>query len=192
MAFDALETAVHAAKFVQRNRMKSLVLLLAFTALVSLAAGIIDKFVFVLLIAAELVLAFFLGEWQLRKVGIELVTFVTVLVGFAYGPSSGLAIGGALLALHFVLARNLGPHLVYCIPSMAAVGFIAGYHAALPFGSVAMMGVALSAMYNLLTGAVGTLMFNDLPDELVWSGTNFLLNYMLFTLVAPTVVAALI
>jgi len=192
MAFDALETAVAAAKFVQKNRAKSLVLLLAFTALVSLAAGIIDKFVFVLLVAAELVLAFFLGEWQLRKIGIELVTFVTVLVGFAYGPSAGLAIGGALVALHFVLARNLGPHLVYCVPAMAVVGFVAGYHATLPFGGVALTGVALSALYNLLTGAAGTLMFNDLPDEAIWGGSNFLLNYMLFTLVAPAVVAALL
>ncbi|MCX6820977.1 MAG: hypothetical protein NT016_03435 [Candidatus Aenigmarchaeota archaeon] len=190
MAFDALGAAVHAAKFVQRNRVKSLALLLAFTALVSLAAGIVDKFVFMMLIAAELVLAFFLGEWQLRKVGIELVTFVTVLVGFAYGPSIGLAIGGALVALHFVLARNLGPHLVYCVPAMAAVGFAAGYHAALPFGSMAVLGVALSAMYNLLTGAIGTLMFNDLPDELVWGATNFALNYFMFTAMAPAIIAA--
>jgi len=55
---------------------------------------------------------------------------------------------------------------------------------------VAMLGVSLSALYNVITGAIGTVMFGDFFQELVWSGSNFALNYALFTAVAPAVVAA--
>jgi len=189
MAFDALGALLSVVEYAQKNRGKATAALVAFVALIALAAGMLDKLVFVTLVMAELALAFFLGEWQLRKIGIELVTFVTVLAGFLYGPSAGLMMGGVLVALHFVLARNLGPHLVYCIPTMALIGFLAGYGSSWPFG-VTLLGVALSGLYNIVTGAVGTVMFGDFFEELVWSGSNFALNYALFTALAPAVVAA--
>jgi len=191
MAFDALGTVARAASYAKRNRGRSAVMLLAVMALFSAAAGILDKFVFVLIIFAELVLAFLLGEWQLRKIGVELITFVTVLVGFAYGPAAGLVMGGILITLHFILARNIGAHLVYCIPAMALVGFAAGYGHALQLG-IALLGVSLSALYNVVTGAIGTVMFGDFPDELVWGGTNFALNYVLFTAAAPAILAVVV
>ena len=189
MAFDTLGAALAAVKYARKNRGKTAVTLVAFVAVIAFAVGMFGQFVFVMLVFAGLALAFFLGEWQLRKVGIELVTFISVLVGFVYGPSAGLMIGGVLVALHFVLACNLGAHLLYCIPAMALIGFLAGYGDAWPFG-VAMLGVSLSALYNIVTGAIGTAMFGDFFEELVWSGSNFALNYALFTLVAPAVMAA--
>jgi len=191
MAFDSLGALLSAMMYARKNRGKAAVALVTFVALIAFLTGMLGQFVLVVAVFAELALAFFLGEWQLRKVGIELVTFVTVLVGFMYGPSAGLVMGGVLVALHFVLARNLGAHLVYCIPAMALIGFLAGYGGAWPFG-VAMLGVSLSALYNIVTGAIGTAMFGDFFEELVWSGTNFALNYALFTAVAPAVLAAVV
>ncbi|MFH1623159.1 MAG: hypothetical protein ABIA12_01410 [Candidatus Aenigmatarchaeota archaeon] len=189
MTFDALAALLAVVEYAQKNRGKAAAALVAFVALIAMAAGMLGQFVFVMFVLAELGLAFFLGEWQLRKVGIELVTFVTVLAGFLYGPSAGLMMGGVLVALHFVLARNLGAHLVYCIPTMSLIGFLAGYGHEWPFG-VALLGVSLSGLYNVITGAVGTVMFGDFFQELVWSGSNFALNYVMFTAVAPAVVAA--
>jgi len=191
MAFDALGALLAGMKYARKNRGKAAVALAAFVALIAFLTGMLGQFVLVVVVFAELALAFFLGEWQLRKIGIELVTFVTVLVGFVYGPSAGLVMGGVLVALHFVLARNLGAHLAYCIPAMALIGFLAGYGGAWSLG-VAVLGVLLSALYNIVTGAIGTAMFGDFFQELVWSGSNFALNYALFTAVAPVVVAAVV
>lgn len=193
MAFDALGVAARAAGYVNRNRIKSLLALVAATALLSAATGILDKFVFMFLISAELALAFFVGEWEMKKVGFELVTLISVLAGFMYGPAVGAAMAAMMIVLHFVVSRSLGPYVVYCVPTMVAVGAAAGYaHAWFPAAGVAAVGIVLSALYNVVTGGLGSILSGSPFEDLTWSGTDFLLNYVLFTAVAPALVTAML
>lgn len=190
MAFDALGIVARAARYAKRNRVGTLAALLTATALLSVATGIVDKFVFVVLIAAELVLAFLVGEWELKKVGLELVTLVSVLAGFMYGPATGAAMAAAMVVLHFVVSRSMGPYVAYCVPMMALVGALAGYaHAWFPAAGIAVVGIALSALYNVVTGGLGAALSGSPFDDIVWSGTDFALNYVMFTAAAPAIIA---
>jgi len=194
MAFDIFGVFLDALNFARKNRKKSALILIAGTAMLSFATGLFSHFVFALLIVAELVVAFFVGELDLKKIGLELVTFITVLAGVVYGPLAGAVMGIVLLMLHFVLTRNLGPYVAYCIPAMGVIGLIAGY--ASSFGAVgtdiAVFGVMLSLLYNLITGGLGSLMLNDFFEELVWSGSNFALNFVLFSAFAPVILSVLL
>jgi hypothetical protein len=162
--------------------------MLAAMTLLSVATGLVGKFVFVVLIAAELVLAFLVGEWELNKIGLELVTLISVLAGFVYGPVTGAVIALVMIVLHFVVSRSLGPYVAYCVPMMTVVGALAGYaHAWFPAAGIATVGVALSALYNVVTGGLGTALSGSPVEDLLWSGTDFALNYLMFTAAAPLI-----
>jgi len=190
MAFDALGFVAQAASYAKRHRGKSLAVLLAAMALLSVATGLVGKFVFVVLVAAELVLAFLVGEWELNKIGLELVTLISVLAGFAYGPMAGASMAAVMVVMHFVISRSLGPYVAYCVPMMAVVGALAGYaHVWFPAAGIATVGVALSALYNVVTGGLGTTLSGSPFEDLLWGGTDFVLNYLLFTAAAPLILA---
>lgn len=179
---------------VSKDKKATAAIVLAGLALLSLIAGLFGQFIILMLIIAELVLAFFIGGFDLKRIGIELVTLIVVLAGMAYGPLVGLVLGIVLLTFRFILTRGLGPYIVYCIPAMGIVGLIAGYAAIGNWfgGDITIIGISLSLLYNLITGGLGTLTMQDFFDELVWSGSNFVLNFILFTNVAPIILLAMV
>lgn len=176
-------------KTIRSDRKKIAVVLLVGLGLLSFATGMFSQFVFILLIVAEIVLAFFVGILELKKIGIELVTFTTVLAGVIYSPIVGLVMGLFLVTIHFILTKSLGPYILYCVPMMGVIGLLAG--SGLFAGDVVMLGITLSLFYNLVTGGLGTLILKDFFAEVLWSGTNFVLNYVLFLKVAPIILLML-
>ena len=175
---------------VSKDRKSAAAVILGGVAVLALLTGFLGQFVIFMIIVTELVLSFFIGQFELRQFGIELVTFVTVLSGVLYGPVIGLAVGMVLVTLRFIITKGLGPYVAYCIPMMGVVGLLAGYSASF-FGSVATAGIVLSVAYNLVTASLGTLMMHDFFEELLWSGTNLIVNVALFSYVAPIIIGAL-
>lgn len=188
-----IEYLQDALDFVRKDRKRALIVSLIIFGVVASLFGVLGQFIILLMVAAAVVLAFFVGEFELKKFGVELVTFITVLTGFLYGPMVGLIIGTFLLIIHFILARSLGPYVIYCVPTMAVIGLLAGYAGTGGWfgGDVALVGIILSLIYNLITGGLGTIMFGDFFDELLWSGTNFALNFILFLKIAPMILTVL-
>lgn len=188
-----IDYAIDVLEFLRKDRKRALIISLLFFGLVAVIFGMVERFVVLVLVAATTVVAFFVGEFQLKKFGIELVTFTAVIAGFVLGPSAGLAIGTLLMTVHLVLARSLGPYLFYCVPTMAMIGLLAGYAAAGGwFGAdFVLTGIMLSLLYNAVTAGLGTVLFADFFDEMLWSGTNFALNVLLFSKVAPFALAML-
>ena len=180
-------------KTVRSDRKATIVVLLIGLGLLSFVTGMLSEFVFTVLIVAEIVLAFFVGVFELKKIGIELVTFTTVLAGVIYGPIVGLVMGLFLVTIHFILTKSLGPYIGYCIPMMGIVGLLAGYGAAGSWfgGDITTLGILLSLTYNLVTGGLGTVILKDFFAELVWSASNFVLNYVLFLKFAPIILLML-
>jgi len=162
-------------------------------ALISLVAGVFGEFVILMLAIAAMVLAFFVGEFEMKKIGLELVTLTVVLAGVVYGPIVGGVLGVVLVTFHFILARSLGPYVVYCIPAMGFIGLLAGWATAGAWfgGGIATTGIVLSLTYNLITGGLGSLILQDFFEEFVWSGSNFALNFVLFAKVAPIILLAM-
>jgi hypothetical protein len=194
MKHDALGMLLDAVAFARKDRRRTIGILLAGMAILSFALGIFSQFVFVVLIGAEIIVAFFVGEFELKKLGIEMVTLIAVLSGSVFGPTVGLVIGGVLSALHLALSRALGPYIIYCIPAAALIGFLAGYA---PFsaafgGNVVLMGIVLSVVYNMITSGLGIWISGNFFGDMLWSITNVTLNYVLFTAIAPAVLAAVL
>lgn len=181
-------------RFLRKDRKRVLAASLVFFGLAATLFGVLGQFIIMVLTALSLILAFFVGEFYIRNVGIELVTFTTVLTGFLYGPMTGFMFGMLLLTMHSILARMLGPYIIYCIPMMGIVGLLSGYAGVGNwFGSdFALIGILLSLIYNLVTGTLGTIFGGNFLKELVWNGSNFIMNLILFARVAPMILAILV
>lgn len=179
---------------IRKDRRKTVALIVVGLALISFVSGLFGQFVVLMLSVAAVAIAFFVGEFELKRVGIELVTFTVVLAGFVYGPVVGAVLGFVLLTLHLILARSLGPYVIYCVPAMAVVGMLAGYAATDGWlgGDIALIGILLSLLYNFATAGLGSVMLKDLIEETVWSGSNFVLNVVLFAKFAPIVLSAMV
>jgi hypothetical protein len=190
MAIDALELF----RAVSKDKKRTAVVIVGGLALVSLFAGLFGQFVILMLAIVAMALAFFLGEFEIKKIGLEFVTLTVVLAGFVYGPFSGAVLGVVLLTLHFILTRSLGPYVIYCVPVMGLIGLLAGWAAAGSWfgGNITTIGIALSLAYNLITGALGSLILQDFFEEFLWSGTNFALNFLLFARFAPIILSAMV
>ncbi len=173
------------------NKRKAFLVFLATVGFVFAAAGALGHFVIMVLVMIEIAMAFFIGEFELRKFGFELVTLVAVLTGYLFGPGVGGIMGLALLSLHFILTRSFGAYVFYCVPAMGAVGFLAGSSVFTGWlgGDIALIGIMLSLLYNLVTGGLGSFLFRDTFDEMLWSGTNLLFNLILFYRFAPIVLS---
>ena len=171
-----------------RDKRKVLALIVAFISVLSLAAGLVGQMFIAAIIIAEIALSFFLGRMEIRQFGIELVTLATVLSGALYGPMAGALVGGVLLSMRFVLTKGLGGYVLYCVPMMIVIGAVSGYSVAF-FGGIAVAGIVLSGIYNLVTASLGTAVMNDFIQEAVWSGTDFAINVFLFWYVAPAIFA---
>ena len=180
-----------ALEFIRKDRKRAVVFSLVIFGLVAAFFGVLGQFIIFLLIVATVAVAFFVGQFELKKFGFELVTFTTVLTGFLYGPMVGLTVGLLLVIIHFILSKSLGPYVIYCVPAMAAVGLLAGYAAAGGwFGSdIFMIGVALSLAYNLFTGSVGSILAGNPVDDFIWSSTDFVINFVLFAKMAPLILS---
>lgn len=88
-----------------------------------------SKAVFVFfMIIATVGLAFVVLFFQpLKHIGIELVTFTTILVGFVWGAGAGMTVGFFLLLLHLIIGRySISTYLAWTIPEYIVMGFLAG------------------------------------------------------------------
>ena len=176
-----------------KNKKRSIAVLFGLIVLMSLIAGVMGQLVIVLLVVIAIAVAIIIGKFGMNKIGIELVTFTTVLSGFLFGPFVGAAVGAVLLTLHFFISGSLGIYIVYAVPTMTIIGLISGYPAmAMVFGgSIVKIGIVLSFVYNLITASFGTFFLNDPIDEMMWSGSNFIFNVLLFIKFAPIILSIL-
>src|SRR3989344_1098397 len=144
-------------------------------------------FVFFMMIATIGLAFAILFMPPLKHIGIELVTFTTILVGFVWGPGTGMTVGLILLILHLLIGRyGMSTYLVWTIPEYIAIGFLAGTMKAVGFVnlgiylSVAIVGIniVLTFIFNnayffkYLTYAIVNGMFN--VSLFLYLGTSIL------------------
>ena len=110
-----------------------------------------------------------------------------ILTGFVYGPSIGFMVGFILSILHSILTRSLGPYIIYVIPAMGLLGMFGGYAGLGNWfgGNITMIGIVLSFLYNLTTGGLTAIITGETFKNILWNGTNFILNIILFIRIAP-------
>jgi hypothetical protein len=127
--------------------------LISIAALFLLILFLVQKKIFFLFIFTTLsiVLSIVIGFVPpLKIVGIELVTFSTILTGRFFGPAIGAVFGVCLLTIHLIASRyNGGPYLVWTIPSYALIGILSGFLTDVKMLVAMIIGVVI--LDNLLT-----------------------------------------
>lgn len=129
------------------------ILLIAVPALILLILFLIQKQIFFLFIATvtSILISIIIGFVSPMKViGIELVTFSTILAGNFFGPVTGAVFGVSLLIIHLIVSRySGGPYLVWTIPVYALIGVLSGFLTDVNFLIAMVVGVII--LDNILT-----------------------------------------
>ena len=106
------------------------IVLISVASTLLLTLFLIQKEIFFLLIFTMLsiVLSIIMGFVPPMKIiGIELVTFSTILAGSFFGSITGAVFGVCLLVIHLIVSRyNGGPYLIWTLPSYALIGALSG------------------------------------------------------------------
>ena len=143
--------------------------------------------VFVGMLIAVVVVSLFIQQFHLRIIGLELVTFATVITGVAYGPFAGAIVGIILVLIHLVLSGYFGVYYVWVVPGYALAGYLASAWGGQNIVTVGLNITILLQIINLVL----TFLFDRYSffSHIVYSLTNIAFNFMLFAAFGPAMLA---
>lgn len=163
-----------------------------FTALVGLSAAALfltDYFVIGILLIATALTSWGVRQAGIKRVGIELATFSTVIIGFTYGAATGAGIGLLLIMLQIVAGQYTQGYIIWVIPSYAVAGFLAG-----TFSSVGIftLGASLLIGMQIIFATFSAILpMGNISKYLPYGITNIVFNLFMFKFIAPAVVAVI-
>lgn len=154
------------------------IILIAVISLILLILLFTQKKIFLLLtaITASVIVSLIIRLFQpVKIVGIELVTFSTILIGSLFGSSVGAIFGVSLLVVHLIAASyHGGPYLVWIVPEYALIGALAG------FLTDAKMLVVMIVAVNVLNGILTMIFYREnFGKHLIFSVGNAVFNSVL-------------
>ena len=143
--------------------------------------------ILVLLIALSIGLSFFINNFPIRQIGIELVTFIAVLTGLEYGAVTALVITFILISYHLIASNYIGIYVLWVIPAYCAVAAASGL---LQRADVIALGILSTLAINLIE-IFFTLITEpaNLSKHLPYGITNVIFNILLFTLIGRPALA---
>lgn len=120
----------------------------------------------------------------LRKFGVELATFTTIVAGYASGPVIGGVVGLIAILIQLVLGEYLGIYVLWVVPGYVVAGVLA---ATLGSG-IAQIGLTLAIAMNVIF-LLFTALFNPqgLPFFFTYAVGNVAINAFLFSTLGTTV-----
>jgi hypothetical protein len=126
--------------------------------------------------------------FDLRMFGIELATFSTVIIAKTFGTTAGALAGLFLVLTIMVIGQQVGPYMLWVVPTYAVVGFLAGF-LQLP---ITQLGIYLTiGMHVVFFGCTAIFTPKAISNIVTYGAGNILLNVALFTAVAPEVMAVI-
>lgn len=163
----------------------------AFMLLATVIALLSPKFVvFAALFTTHILACFFLRTLKnTGRLGIELTMLITVLASFTYGAKTGALLGAAAMLIDYAASMRFSLFMPVTVSTYALIGAIAGNFAGLGITAV---GIAAAAIYNIVTSAIIVMFMGGHIDKCARFGlTNIAANILLFTAVAPWLLAVL-
>lgn len=152
--------------------------LMLLSALIIILLLVTNLFVISLLIGASALLSLAIGKLRIKVVGLELVTFITVLSALAYGPAAGAVIGLVLIIFHLAIPQYSGAYVAWVIPEYVLAAILATAIS----GSVGFVGIAVTLILNAINIFLTFLVYKEhLPKYLPYAVTNVIFNVILFT-----------
>jgi hypothetical protein len=111
--------------------LKTKTILIAVTSAILLILFLTQKqiFIFLLVTAISIAISVIIGFFSpLKLLGVELVTFSTIIAGSFFGSAFAAVFGVCLLVIHLIVSRYTGgPYLVWTIPSYIILGILSGF-----------------------------------------------------------------
>ena len=115
-------------------------------------------------------------------VNFELVKLFTVVGSVAYGAAAGVVIGVSSVAIGRALSGRLDQDTLTSMFAIVIVAFLASIFRVV---NIAFLGVILVIVYYLIILPFIFLFGENRGYEAVYIGTNIVLNFVLFTRIAP-------
>lgn len=145
-------------------------------AIIILAA---TKLLFIaVLIGLSLLLSVAIGQWNIRAIGLELVTFITILSSLTYGTLAGAIIGLVLIVFHIAIPHYSGAYVIWVIPEYALAAILANILS----GNVASVGITVTLVLNAINILFTFIAYKpNLGKYLPYAFTNIIFNFVLFS-----------
>jgi hypothetical protein len=142
-------------------------------------------FITVLLITATIALSYFGSRTHLKKIGLELVTFTTIMIGVMYGLVPGAIIGAVLILIHDFLSGRIAPYLIIVVPCFGMLGALASIFSG---ADIVMLGVGLTILSHIVFVAWQTFTYRFPVNYLPYFVLNVIMNFFLFSNLAPKII----
>jgi hypothetical protein len=140
----------------------------------------------VLLIVATIFVSYLGSRTVLKKLGVELVTFTTVVTGVLFGMLPGIISGVVLIIIHDIITNRIHNYWVVVVPLFGVVGALAGLY---PNINIILLGVGLT-LFSHITFMVFQTVTRHFPVRYVpYFVLNVFLNAALFYSIAPLIVS---
>ena len=154
------------------------------------AISSLKPLVFVVLFILHALACFFLRTLKnTARLGIELIMLITVLGSFVYGPKTGALLGATAMLMDYALSARFSYFVPITTAAYALIGLFAGSLAGLGITTV---GIAATIVYNIVTSFIIVAFMGGHMDKCLRFGlSNLVLNFVLFTMIAPGLLSML-
>ncbi len=119
----------------------------------------------------------------------ELIKLFTIMTGAVYGVVPALIVGISSVILGKVLISRIDERLFISVSIMAVVAILSALFVTPE--TIAVSGLILAGLYNVVVFTMSMLMGGDLLWNIPYEGSDFAINFVLFTSVAPVLVLIL-
>ncbi len=150
-------------------------------------ASVTKYFVLAFLMIIHIASCIFLKKLKRHHIGIELITFVTVLSGFAYGPKIGAIVGASAMVCDYVFSGRLSYFSLVTVPTYALIGVAAGMLSGM---NIVSLGIMMVLFYNIFTSALIFRFLGGDLDKCIRFGVSALIfNLVVFSSFAGTLLS---
>jgi len=164
------------------------IILIIFAIIASALLFLVSKsfFFIALFLLINLVFGLIAGSIGFSSIGVEVVTFSTIMTGAAFGPGAGIFMGIAGRLIEAFSSKRIHS-LVITLPLYAAVGFVAGILGGAGT-NIVLLGIIISIVYVIIAGFSAALILGARPGKAVmFSLASGVLNVLFFISIAPAV-----
>ncbi|MCD6575617.1 MAG: hypothetical protein J7K73_00465 [Nanoarchaeota archaeon] len=144
--------------------------------------------VVLLLFAATFAVSYFGQKTKLKKFGLELATFTTIITGVSFGAIPGIIAGVLTILFHDLLTGRISLYLVVVVPTFGLIGAIASVY---PHTNLLVLGVGLTIFSHLIFITFQTLLHRFPARYMPYFALNVIFNALLFYNIAPTIIKIL-
>ncbi len=150
-------------------------------------ASITKYFILAYLLIIHIASCIFLKKLKQYHIGLELITFITVLSGVAYGPKIGAFVGASAMISDYIFSGRLSYFSIVTVPTYALIGVVAGM---LSGTGIVALGVGMVLFYNLFTSVLIFGFLGGDLDKCVRFGISALIfNLIIFSSFAGTLLS---